>query len=205
MTPHNLLKNWQNSTLGEIFDIERGGSPRPIQDYLTDDEDGINWIKIGDVKKGEKYITSTKQKIKIEGLKKSRKIDIGDLLLTNSMSYGIPFISNIEGAIHDGWIVLKPKISLSKEFVFYFLSSQGAYQYFDNKASGSTVRNLQINYVKDTPIPLPPLEIQREIVEILESKLEKIKEAKALLETSLQECETYRLSLLESAFAGEPV
>lgn len=65
----NLPQGWEVKALGEIFLIERGGSPRPIKEYLTTDSDGINWIKIGDTKNITKYITTTAQKIKPEGKK----------------------------------------------------------------------------------------------------------------------------------------
>lgn len=65
-----MKHNWVYKKFGDLCDIVRGGSPRPIQDYLTEDENGLNWIKIGDVAPGSKYITSTKEKIKPEGLKK---------------------------------------------------------------------------------------------------------------------------------------
>lgn len=80
----------EHSTLWAM-EIERGGSPRPIKAFLTDAEDGINWIKIGDVAKDGKYIVQTKEKIKPEGERKSRKVYPGDFLLTNSMSFGRPY------------------------------------------------------------------------------------------------------------------
>lgn len=91
------------STLVEII---RGGSPRPIKDYLTSEVDGINWIKIGDTEKGEKYINNVKEKIKKSGLNKTRFVKKGTFLLTNSMSFGRPYILNVDGAIHDGWRIL---------------------------------------------------------------------------------------------------
>jgi len=54
-----IPKHWQIKPLGEIFTIERGGSPRPIEDFITNDENGINWIKIGDTKNVIKYISQT--------------------------------------------------------------------------------------------------------------------------------------------------
>lgn len=57
-----MRKGWEYKKLGEVCTIERGGSPRPINDYITDSEDGINWIKIGDAQEGSKYITSTKER-----------------------------------------------------------------------------------------------------------------------------------------------
>ena len=98
--------NWTYKKLGEVVTIERGGSPRPIQDYITTAENGLNWIKIGDAVEGSKYITSTKEKIKPEGLKKTRFVHKGDFILSNSMSFGRPYILAIDGCIHDGWLVL---------------------------------------------------------------------------------------------------
>ncbi len=97
---------WEYKKLGEVCTIERGGSPRPIADYITDKSDGINWIKIGDAVEGSRYITQTKEKIKPEGVKKSRLVHRGDFILSNSMSFGRPYILDVDGCIHDGWLVL---------------------------------------------------------------------------------------------------
>ena len=94
--------NWQWVRLGSTVRIERGGSPRPIKSYITTDSNGINWIKIGDVYKDGKYITNTKEKIKPTGIKKSREVYPGIFLLTNSMSFGRPYISKMYGCVHDG-------------------------------------------------------------------------------------------------------
>ena len=98
--------SWVWVKLGNICTIARGGSPRPIKDYITDDEDGINWIKIGDTEKNGKYIYSAGDKIKPSGVSKSRMVHAGDFLLTNSMSFGRPYILKIDGCIHDGWLVI---------------------------------------------------------------------------------------------------
>ena len=79
-------------SLGDIFEIARGGSPRPIQKYITDDPDGVNWIMISDASETSKYITSTKKRIIRDGVKNSRMVYSGDFLLTNSMSFGRPYI-----------------------------------------------------------------------------------------------------------------
>ena len=103
-----IPNTWELCKLGTISKIARGGSPRPIKDYLTNDADGINWIKIGDTTKEGKYINSVKEKIRPEGVKKSRMVHKGDFLLTNSMSFGRPYILNVDGCIHDGWLVISP-------------------------------------------------------------------------------------------------
>ena len=98
---------WVEKKLGEACNILRGGSPRPIQFYLTDAEDGINWIKIGDVDIEARYITETKEKIISSGVSISRRVFIGDFILSNSMSFGRPYILKIDGCIHDGWLVIQ--------------------------------------------------------------------------------------------------
>jgi len=90
--PFEIPKSWEWVRLGEIVEIARGGSPRPIEQYLTTKSDGVNWIKIGDTEKDSKYINSTKEKIIYEGVFKSRLVYKGDFLLTNSMSFGRPYI-----------------------------------------------------------------------------------------------------------------
>ena len=60
---------WKTVRLGDVCEIARGGSPRPINDYITTAENCINWIKIGDTSSDSKYIKHTEQKIKPEGMK----------------------------------------------------------------------------------------------------------------------------------------
>ena len=161
----NIPEGWIWVCLEQVADIARGGSPRPIKSYLTNDENGINWIKIGDAEKGEKYINHCEQRIKPEGVKSSRFVHKGDFLLTNSMSYGRPYILNIEGCIHDGWLVISPKDGIyDKEFLYYLLSSDFAYEKFSGQASGTTVSNLNIDRVASALFPIAPLGEQRRIV-----------------------------------------
>ena len=146
------------------MEIERGGSPRPIKSYIASDDDGVNWIKISDVNKDGKYIINTKEKIKSTGVKKSREVHPGDFLLTNSMSFGRPYISKIYGCIHDGWLVLRnPEAVFNIDFLYYMLSSNCLYNQFVIKASGSTVDNLNIDKVSSALICLPPVKEQLKI------------------------------------------
>lgn len=165
--------NWRWIRLGWAMEIERGGSPRPIKAYMTEEENGINWIKIGDVEKDGKYIYSTKEKIKPEGEKKSRKVYPGDFLLTNSMSFGRPYISKIEGCIHDGWLLLRnSKGIFDLDYLYWLLSSKYAYNQFVQKASGATVDNLNKDKVASAIIPLPPLAEQRRIANRIEELIQ---------------------------------
>ena len=164
-----IPNTWELCKLGTISKIARGGSPRPIKDYLTNDANGINWIKIGDTTKEGKYINSVKEKIRPEGVKKSRMVHKGDFLLTNSMSFGRQYILNVDGCIHDGWLVISPiGEAYTSDFLYYLLSSSFAYEQFTNVASGGVVTNLNSDKVADTIFPLPPLAEQKRIVSKIE-------------------------------------
>ena len=165
-----MPEGWGWCRIGDLAIVARGGSPRPIERYLTNEVSGVNWIKIGDAEQGGKYINSTKQRIRKEGVSRSRFVRAGDFLLSNSMSYGRPYILNIDGCIHDGWLVIAPiNNSINKDFFFYLLSSDFAYQQFSKQASGAVVSNLNKDKVADAYIPLPPYREQVKIVKVIEA------------------------------------
>ncbi len=199
---YKLPKGWEWKTLNDVFIIERGGSPRPIKEFITEDEDGVNWIKIGDATKGDgKYITETEQKIKPSGLKSTRVVLEGDFIMSNSMSFGKPYIVKTKGAIHDGWLLMREKIEkTNKDFFYYLLSSNYMYEQFSNKASGTTVKNLNIDLVKTTNIPLPPLEEQKRIVEKLDLLFAKIDKAIELHQKNIDEADIFMASVLNDVF-----
>lgn len=155
--------------LGSICDIARGASPRPIDQYITHDDNGINWIRIGDANKS-RYITSTAEKITIDGAKKSRIVKAGDFILSNSMSFGRPYILKIDGCIHDGWLVLKfDKSKLNVIYFYEYLSLPSTYEKMKNLASGMVVENLNSYVIEKLPILLPPLDKQNEFASYVDS------------------------------------
>ena len=175
--PFEIPESWVWVRLGAVLEIARGGSPRPIQQYLTTEPDGINWIKIGDTDKGGKYIYKTKEKIRPEGVTKSRMVHSGDFLLTNSMSFGRPYILKTDGCIHDGWLVLSNRFDCySVDFLYYILSSPFAYYQFCDSVSGAVVKNLNSDKVANALFPLPPLSEQVRIVQRIEELLPLVKE-----------------------------
>lgn len=147
---------WGNEELGQISEIVRGGSPRPIQEYLTKDIDGLNWLKIADVPSDSKYITGTKEKVIKEALCNTREVNPGDLILSKSMSFGRPYILKIKTCIHDGWIAIR-KISNKtyEDYLYYFISSENSQSYFNINAAGAAVKNLNADIIKLLPIYLP--------------------------------------------------
>lgn len=190
--------------MGEVLQIARGGSPRPISEYLTKSPKGVNWIKIGDASASKKYIYETVEKIKPEGVSRSRMVYPGDFLLSNSMSFGRPYIMKTEGCIHDGWLVLRDsKGELDQDFLFYLLSSRFMYEKFSQLAAGSTVQNLNSALVSSVVIPVPPINLQRKIAEKAKMLEENVARLNEVSDLRLQHAKELRQSILKAAFAGD--
>ncbi len=163
--PFAIPANWSWCYLDDIAAVARGGSPRPIKSFITEASDGIPWIKIGDSTRGSIYIDETQERIKPEGLAKSRLVIPGDLLLSNSMSFGFPYITNVEGCIHDGWLVIRtPDDLMEKLYLHKVFLSDHAKAAFSMAASGAVVQNLNADKARQLVVPLPPLAEQRQIV-----------------------------------------
>ena len=144
--------------------IERGGSPRPIDKFITNDENGLNWVKIGDAPEQGNYITQTAEKIRPEGLSKTREVHPGDLILSNSMSFGRPYIMAIDGCIHDGWLAIRDtKKNFDLKFLCTLLGTDGMLNQYKAMAAGSTVNNLNKELVGGTTVAFPMVEEQIKI------------------------------------------
>lgn len=200
-----LPRGWVKAIISDVYNVSRGGSPRPIKDFVTSDPDGLNWIRIADASAGGHRIQAAEQKIDRRGLNKTREVFPGDLLLSNSMSFGRPYITDIRGCIHDGWLVLGgPATShIDAEFAYRCLSSPKVQRQFDEKASGTTVRNLNTDLVSSVHIDIPPLAEQKRIV----AKLDALNAKSARARTELARIETlvsrYKQAVLSKAFSGE--
>ncbi len=193
---------WPLVRLDSLYDIARGGSPRPIKKFITDDPKGINWIKIGDATASGKYIYKTKQKIIPEGMQCSRFVKEGDFILSNSMSFGRPYIMGTSGCIHDGWLVLSAKDeSIDQDFLYHILGSPFVFQQFDSLAAGSTVRNLNIDLVSGVKIPLLPIPEQKRIVAILDQAFADIEQARVKTEQNLKNARELFESYLQQVFS----
>ena len=156
--------DWEQRKFGELVVIERGGSPRPIDKFITNDKNGLNWIKIGDAPEQGNYITKTKEKIKPEGLSKTREVHLGDLILSNSMSFGKPYIMGIDGCIHDGWLLIRDINKVfNLKYLCCMLGTEQMLSQYKAMAAGSTVNNLNKELVEGTKVNYPSFEEQTRI------------------------------------------
>lgn len=178
----SMFPEWKKKKFGDTVFIERGGSPRPIEKYITNDEGGFNWIKIGDAPQYGNHITYTEQKIIPEGLKKTRRVYAGDLILSNSMSFGKPYILDIDGCIHDGWLLIRDeKNNYNKMYLCYLLGTEYMLKQYKKFAAGTGVNNLNKELVSNTETLVPCIAEQKKIADCLTSFDDVIEKQKATL------------------------
>lgn len=138
---------WTNAPLGSFVEIKRGGSPRPIQDYLSDS--GLRWLKISDVTSlSSPFVLEIKEHIKEEGLRKTVFLHAGELVLSNSATPGIPKILDVDTCIHDGWLYF-PQSELSKYYLYLFFKH--IRKELVSLGNGSVFTNLKTDILKAFP------------------------------------------------------
>ena len=188
---------WEQRNFADVVQIERGGSPRPIDDYITDSQNGLNWVKIGDAPAQGHYITKTAEKIRPEGLSKTREVHPGDLILSNSMSFGKPYIMGIDGCIHDGWLLIRDTNStFDLTFLCHLLGTPQMLDQYRSLAAGSTVNNLNKELVGNTVVTIPTIDEQR----VLGQYLERLDNLITLHQRELEKLQNIKKSMLEKMF-----
>ena len=188
---------WEQRKLSDLVQIERGGSPRPIDDFITDSPNGLNWVKIGDAPTQGHHITKTAEKIRPEGLPKTREVHPGDLILSNSMSFGKPYIMSIDGCIHDGWLLIRNTYNVfDLTFLCHLLGTPQMLNQYGTLAAGSTVNNLNKELVGNTVVTIPSIDEQK----ILGGYLEQFDHLINLYQRKYDKLINVKKSMLEKMF-----
>lgn len=166
-----MKSEWQTKKIGEVVDIRRGSSPRPIHKFLA--TEGMPWVKIADATSDtSRYIWKTNEFIIEDGVTKSVKVAPETLIVSNSATPGLPKIMKITACVHDGWLVFSNYRGITRDFLYYkFIDIRRT---LVNQANGSVFQNLKTDIVKDFDIDIPCIETQKKIVGILSQIDEKI-------------------------------
>ncbi len=192
---------WEEKRLNEVSDIVRGGSPRPIDKYMTSDPKGLNWLKIGDVDKNSKYVVKTEERVKHSALTKTREVHPGDLILSNSMSFGRPYIMKIKSCIHDGWIAITNIDSnIETDFLYYMILSPYSQKFFIDNASGGGIRNLNADIIKSLPTYFPIDKKEQQKIANTLSSLDNLIEAQ---EKKVEALKKHKKGLMQQLFPQE--
>lgn len=190
-----MPKDWKNGKLGDFIEIKRGGSPRPIQEYLV--PNGLNWLKISDATaETSPYILEIKEHIKPEGLNKTVFLKKGSLVLSNSATPGIPKFLDIDTCIHDGWLYF-PNSLFSNEYLFLLFNH--IRKDLISLGNGSVFTNLKTDILKNFEAILPTKEVLRRFDSIISSIFVSIKYNREEIATLT----TLRDMLLPKLMSGE--
>jgi len=157
---------WPRKQFGELADVCRGSSPRPIADTKYSEGGTIPWVKIADATRSGKFIRDTAEYVNEYGASFSRYLPEGTILVAASgVTLGFATILGIKGCAHDGWLILQNLRGLDRDFAYYYLKLIEAQ--FHNSSSGAAIQNINTDILRKTEIPYPPLPVQRHIARIL--------------------------------------
>lgn len=187
-------KGWTIQPLGELCTIVRGGSPRPIEKFLSGD---VPWIKIGDATDGESiYLHSTKEHIIREGVSKSRMVKAGSLIFANcGVSLGFARIITFDGCIHDGWLAMED-IDARLDKVFLLQALNQMTEHFRKIAPAGTQPNLNTAIMKAYKQIIPPMKLQKDFI----SFVEQTDKSKLAIQKSLEKLEILKKALMQKYF-----
>lgn len=168
---------WERDKLGNYVVVKRGGSPRPIQEYLTDK--GLNWLKISDATSSNGYyILDIKEHIVEAGLNKTVLLKKGSLVLSNSATPGIPRILDVDSCIHDGWLYFSESY-FTNEFLFLLFIQER--ENLIVLGTGAVFTNLKTDIVKNYIITIPDKDVLVEFQEKIDPIFSSIKKKQNII------------------------
>ncbi|HCR1067715.1 restriction endonuclease subunit S [Enterobacter kobei] len=191
-----IPEGWLVKPLGDSLEIKRGGSPRPIKDFIR--PTGYPWVKIADATASTSpFLFKTSEFIKEEGLKKTVYLRKGDLILSNSATPGLPKFLQLDACIHDGWLYF-PKISNYTDTYLYFLFLKIRRELVA-KGNGSVFTNLKTDILREHLAVLPEYKIVNRFSVLALSYLDAIKAN----ELTINSLSCLRDTLLPKLLSGE--
>lgn len=198
-----LPPSWTSCTIDQLVRVVRGASPRPAGDPRFFGGN-IPWITVGSLTADEnRYLEAVGLFVTEAGKQASRYVEPETLLFTNSgATLGVPKITRVGGCINDGSVALLDVHEPTKSFLYFFLSTQTEPLRALNQ--GAAQPNLNTTIVRNIVVPLPPLDEQERIVDLLVNTYRR-----ELIEPDIRHLgassSVLRQSILSAAFRGELV
>jgi type I restriction enzyme S subunit len=193
---NGLPEGWGRKKIGDIIEVGRGSSPRPIADTRYFEDGTIPWIKIADATASKIFIHRTKEYVNEFGASFSRKLKPGSMILAASGTLGFPMFLGVEACIHDGWLYFEKIEEYFKEYFYFNLLDLR--NYFQNQSLGSAIQNINTNVVRETPLILP----QKQIINLFSEKTNPIFKQIHLLQVQTQKLREARNILLPKLMNG---
>ncbi len=188
---------WEVKTIGDLANVKRGASPRPIKDKKWWGGN-VGWIRISDVTASSKYLNKTTQYLSSEGVSKSIQIPKGEVILSICATIGRPIIINVDACIHDGFVWFdKLNGSIDREYWYYFLASKESF--LSAQRQSGTQGNLNTTIVSELICPLPPTSEQKKIASILSSIDKNVEE----MQHKLLQTKSIKKALMQDLLTGK--
>lgn len=177
--------NWESKKLKDLSNIQRGASPRPItaKKWYDNENKKVGWVRIGDVTNSSKYLTKTEDYFSEEGVKKSRFLPKGSLIMSICATIGKPIVTGMDTCIHDGFVGFSELKNINKEFLYYYLNILEP-KFISLSQTGSQA-NLNSDLVRNAEIGVPSIQEQEKIVNFISAVDKKHNILNKNLETQL--------------------
>jgi len=199
MTSSALPHGWQRVRIGEIAEVTRGASPRPIaSDRWFDNSSKVGWVRISDIGRSDGLLLkTTTQRLSADGIARSRYLPPGTLIMSIAATVGLPIITGIPACIHDGFVALQRLRGVDQRFLFYALKAQEDAL----KAAGQTGSQANVNteIVNRLEILLPTESEQLRIAECLHDA----EQATIKLKGLISKLEAVKQGMMQQLLMGE--
>jgi len=191
-----IPEGWEVKALGRYLEVKRGGSPRPIKDFIV--QEGYPWVKIADATSDKSpFLFSTREYIREEGLKKTVYLEKGSLILSNSATPGLPKFLQLNACIHDGWLYFPKKEHFTDTYLYFLFHNLR--NTIVAQGNGSVFTNLKTDILKNQPVVVP----NQDIIGIFTNAVQTILQAMQGRCEESYSLATIRDTLLPKLLSGE--
>lgn len=161
---HLHPEDWKRCRIGDFADVQRGASPRPIDDPAWYSLDGPGWVRISDVTAAGDLLLKTRDHLSPAGVARSRRVSPGEVIMSIAATIGVAVVVGIEACFHDGFVRIDHDGSVIPEFLVMLL---GHHQDdFIRSGQTGTQANINSSIVAAAEVSLPSLETQSEVVTV---------------------------------------
>ena len=193
-------EHWDVKAIRWLSPVQRGASPRPIDDPKYFDDDGeYGWVRIEDVTASNGFLEETKQQLSTLGSSLSVKLNPGALFLSIAGSVGKPCITRIKACIHDGFVYF-PLLAVDPMWLVRIFESRSP---FVGLGKLGTQLNLNTETVGSIKVALPPAYEVTEILSALDRQLEQVGLLMSRTERSVDLLKERRSALITAAVTGQ--
>lgn len=193
-------EHWDVVAIKWLSPVQRGASPRPIDDPIYFDENGeYGWVRIADVSASNGKLLSTSQTLSALGSSLSVKLEPGQLFISIAGTVGKPCITKIKACIHDGFVYF-PEISIDPRFLFTIFESGLCYK---GLGKMGTQLNLNTDTVGGIKIALPSEDEVKKILLFLSHELNRLDELSSQAWHVTQLLQERRSALISAAVTGK--